>query len=198
STGTPKAVCVEHRSIAHYVDHVGRDVLGLDGVSMPLFTAAGFDLTLTSLFVPICHGGRIDIIAEPRPEAALAAVFALDPPPATIKLTPSHVGLLEGSGLVPGRIGAVMLGGEAVTSAHLTILRTYCPQARIINEYGPTETTIGVVAGEMSDEITIGSPYANTGAYVLDERLGLCPAGVVGELYVAGGGLARGYHGRPA
>ncbi|WP_236078665.1 AMP-binding protein, partial [Paraburkholderia domus] len=197
STGVPKGVIVEQRSIVHYVDHVGCDVLGASAVSMPLFTAAGFDLTLTSLFVPLCHGGRIDVVAEPRPEVALAAVLALDPPTGTIKLTPSHVTLLEGSGLPPARIRAVMLGGEAVTTAHLAILRTYCPGARIINEYGPTETTIGVVAGEMGDEITIGSPYANTRVYVLDSGLGLCPPGVVGELYVCGAGLARGYHGRP-
>ena len=97
-----------------------------------------------------------------RPEAALATIFALDPPVSAIKLTPSHVMMMEGSGLTPARIGTVMLGGEAVTQAHLAVLREYCPDARIINEYGPTETTIGVVAGDMLDDVAIGRPYAGT------------------------------------
>src|SRR4029077_11475196 len=63
---------------------------------------------------------------------------------------------------------------------------------------GPTETTVGVTAGEVSpDDLHIGRPYPNTRAYVLDAALQPCPIGVVGELYVAGVGLARGYRRRP-
>ena len=166
---------------------------------MPVFTATGFDLTLTSLFVPVCHGGRMQAHRPARAQKRhwLSEIFALDPPVSAIKLTPSHVMMMEVSGLTPARIGTVMLGGEAVTPAQLAILRTYCPQARIINEYGPTETTIGVVAGDMLDDVAIGRPYAGTGVYVLDDRLRLCPPGVAGELYVSGTGLARGYRGRP-
>ena len=105
--------------------------------------------------------------------------------------------LLEGSSLSPVRIGAVMLGGEAVTSAHLAILQTYCPQARIINEYGPTETTIGVVAGEMSDGDHHRLSLRQHRRLRSRFAAWLCPPGVVGELYVSGAGLARGYHGRP-
>ncbi len=141
--------------------------------------------------------GAAGFIQQERPEEDLSEIFALDPPVSAIKLTPSHVMMMEVSGLTPARIGTVMLGGEAVTQAHLAVLREYCPDARIINEYGPTETTIGVVAGDMLDDVAIGRPYAGTGVYVLDDRLRLCPPGVAGELYVSGTGLARGYRGRP-
>ena len=134
--------------------------MGTGTGTMPVFTATGFDLTLTSLFVPVCHGGCCRLIQQERPEEALCEIFALDPPVSAIKLTPSHVMMMEGSGLTPARIGTVMLGGEAVTQAHLAVLREYCPDARIINEYGPTETTIGVVAGDMLDDVAIGRPYA--------------------------------------
>jgi thioesterase domain-containing protein len=96
-------------------------------------------------------------------------------------------------------IRTAIVGGEAITVAHLKTLEERCPGIRVFNEYGPTEATIGAVAGYVSaDDIHIGKPYANTRVYVLDATLQPCPLGVVGELYIAGIGLARGYWNRPA
>ena len=91
-----------------------------------------------------------------------------------------------------------IVGGEALTAAHVKTLREHCPGIRIFNEYGPTETTVGAVAGYVdADDLHIGKPYANTRVYVLDAGLQPCPVGVSGELYIAGVGLARGYWNRP-
>ena len=91
-----------------------------------------------------------------------------------------------------------MVGGEALTPAQVRELTERCPGVRVFNEYGPTETTIGSVAGFVeAEDVHIGRPYPNTRAYVLDGALNPCAVGVVGELYLGGIGLARGYWRRP-
>jgi thioesterase domain-containing protein len=122
-----------------------------------------------------------------------------------VNMTPSHLPLLEmlGDGCVPAR--ELMLGGEAVRSGPVQRWRDRHPAVTVVNHYGPTEATVGCVeyriepGRQLADgDLPIGSPIANTRVYVLDRWLGPVPAGVAGELYVAGAGLARGYAGRAA
>jgi amino acid adenylation domain-containing protein/non-ribosomal peptide synthase protein (TIGR01720 family) len=211
STGTPKGVVVSHDALAQYLASVGA-VLGADAAAMPLLTAPAFDLTVTTLFAPLRAGGRIAIVPEGNTAGtdlqvgpstatldALEAAFGPDATATAVKLTPSHVALLAARPVTPHRLRTVMVGGEALTPAHVATLRTHAPGVRIINEYGPTEATVGLTAAVIdTDASTIGRPYPNTQVYVLDAALQPCPIGVVGELYLAGATLARGYWGRPA
>ncbi len=199
STGRPKGVVIGQRSIAHYVEHVGRQVLGVHAACMPLFTPTVFDLTLTTLFVPLGFGGRIHIVGEGSAEQGLAAAFDGRSGASAVKLTPSHLALLGALPVAANAIAVAIVGGEALSGAHVAALQRHCPGIRVVNEYGPTETTIGVVAGVVHGaDIHIGTPYPNTRVYVLDAALQPCPVGVVGELYIAGEGLARGYWRRAA
>ena len=98
-----------------------------------------------------------------------------------------------------------MVGGEQLTGEVLARSRRVLPGLRVTNEYGPTEATVGCVAfaagmGEQvpAGPVPVGRPVPNMRVYVLDDRLGPVPAGVAGELYLAGVQLARGYLGRPA
>jgi acyl-coenzyme A synthetase/AMP-(fatty) acid ligase/acyl carrier protein len=97
----------------------------------------------------------------------------------------------------------MMLGGEAVPAALLREWRQRHPGLGLINQYGPTEATVGCLDYQLSpddpvpDPVPIGRPMWNTRVFVLDENLQLVPPGVAGELYLAGGQLARGYLGRP-
>ena len=166
---------------------------------MPLFTSAVFDLTLTSIFAPLCFGGQIQIIPQKNAQDAVEEIFSSKAAASAVKLTPSHIALLATLPPHETAIGTAIVGGEALTAAHVKTLEQHCPAIRVFNEYGPTETTVGAVAGYVSaDDIHIGRPYANTRVYVLDADLQPCPIGVVGELYIAGVGLARGYWNRPA
>src|SRR5262249_55147530 len=103
-----------------------------------------------------------------------------------------------------GLTHCIVVGGESVTGAHLAPWRQHIPQTQIIIHYGPTETTCGSTTHELraSDPadgtMPIGRPIWNTQVYVLDDCLQPVPAGVAGELYIAGAGLARGYLGRAA
>ncbi len=207
STGAPKGVVISQRAIAAYVRTLS-GLIGEDAAHMPLFTAPTFDLTLTSLFVPLVMGGALTLCPAGRPEEALADIFAPASPTRAVKLTPSHITLLDALPPPPtgasSRLRLAIAGGEALTPAHLHLLHVHAPGLRVLNEYGPTEATIGAVAAfvtlteeEGGTTLPIGRPYPGAGAYVLDDRLQPCPVGVPGELYLSGPGLARGYRGQP-
>ena len=97
-----------------------------------------------------------------------------------------------------------MTGGEAAVPSDMALWQQRFPQVRLVNHFGPTETTVGCCTFEIHESmaerrsVPIGRPIWNTQLYVLDERLQPAPVGVPGELYIAGAGLARGYLNRPA
>ena len=199
STGTPKGVVISHRSLTHYLDLVSRDVLGAHAARMPLFTAPVFDLTLTTLLAPLCGGGQLQILADAHPATALATIFGPAATATAVKLTPSHLALLPAPPAPPTPLALAMVGGEALTAAHVAALQAHGTALRVFNEYGPTETTVGATGAFVETaDVHIGRPYPNTRVYILDAALQPCPLGVGGELYLAGVGLARGYWAQPA
>ena len=199
STGRPKGVVVSRHNLAGYLACVADRCVPVDAGDMPLFTAPTFDLTVTSLFLPLSRGGAITIAAGDTAEARLRDILLRHRRLDAIKLTPAHVGLLGALEVTRPDLRAAIVGGEQITAAHVAALRRVSPGIAIVNEYGPTETTVGATFGLLDDaEIHIGRPYPNTRIYVLDAGLSPCGIGVVGELYIAGAGVARGYWRRGA
>ncbi len=203
STGEPKGVSVSRSALSAYLGWASAEYMSfVDGaVSMPLFTGLHVDLTVTSLLVPFATGGTC-LVYSPRSEAMGSELLqVLDDDLATaIKLTPSHLPMLIGSGAKPKRLRALIVGGErlgvAMTKDVSQLLGGSVP---IINEYGPTEATVGCIAhlfaGNDVDAVSvpIGRPIAGMRAVVLNNSRRHVPDGVIGELYVGGGGLATGY-----
>ncbi len=124
-----------------------------------------------------------------------------------LKIVPSHLSALldtgEGAAVLPRRL--LVLGGEALPLALVDRVAALSRGCAVVNHYGPTETTVGTLVlplRQLRDlrgcaSIPIGRPLASAEAYVLDERLAPSPVGTVGELYVGGAGLSRGYLGQP-
>ncbi|MFC4061555.1 amino acid adenylation domain-containing protein, partial [Planomonospora corallina] len=199
STGAPKGVVVEQGSVAAYLAWAGAAYPGLAGQAL-LHSPISFDLTVTGLFGPLTVGGAVRL-------AALDESAAAGDRPAFLKATPSHLTLLAA---LPDRVAPavdLVLGGEALPADAVTAWRERHPSATVVNEYGPTEATVGCVMARVapgeelpvdhSGSVGIGRPAPGTTAYVLDGGLRPVPAGVVGELYVAGPQVARGYLNRP-
>uniref|UniRef100_UPI00288BCD13 non-ribosomal peptide synthetase n=1 Tax=Streptomyces naphthomycinicus TaxID=2872625 RepID=UPI00288BCD13 len=196
STGVPKGVTVEHGGLADYVATAAEEYRGVTGQVL-LHSSVSFDTTVTSLHVPLTTGGvvRVGRLAHGTSHGSLAL----------LKMTPSHLGMLPPApGDTPGAARELLIAGEALTSQALEPWRTAHPSSTVFNVYGPTETTVSALHHRIEPGgtlppggVPIGRPLANTRAYVLDARLGLVPAGVVGELYLAGPGVARGYVNRP-
>jgi amino acid adenylation domain-containing protein len=197
STGEPKGVMVEHSSIVNYALDAAQRFAVAAGEGSLLATSISFDLTLTSLYPPLMCGRAVRLCAEQQElSAALLSGRNLAP----VKLTPSHLRLLEealANRPLQGCVQALVLGGETLTSTAVAGWRERAPGTRIFNHYGPTETTVGCIVHEVraqdSGAVPIGRPIANTRVYVLDERLQPVPIGVVGEICIGGAGVARGY-----
>jgi amino acid adenylation domain-containing protein/non-ribosomal peptide synthase protein (TIGR01720 family) len=204
STGQPKGVAVSHGGAAHYVDWATRFYRAKSGDSV-LHTSLSFDLSVTSLFPALASGCAVHIVSGDDPIDALARVLCDSEPMAIVKLTPTHLQALSLT-LATQPLRAphvIVVGGEALTSEHVRWWRERAPGTRIVNEYGPTETVVGCSVHELGlvdpgHAIPIGRPIANTALYVLDAELGPLPAGALGELYIAGAQVARGYVGAPA
>ncbi|MFD0552533.1 amino acid adenylation domain-containing protein [Streptomyces rectiviolaceus] len=196
STGRPKGVVVEHASVGHYLERA-REVYADAAGSALLHSSVAFDLTVTALYSPLVSGGRV-VLAELDEQAAEAGQ------PSFMKVTPSHLALLEA---LPGEIspsGTLITGGEALNGEALSAWRAAHPGVTVVNAYGPTEATVNctdfrIEPGQdvASGAVPIGRPFWNTRAYVLDAALRPVPVGVAGELYIAGAVLARGYWQRP-
>ncbi|AHH99514.1 amino acid adenylation domain-containing protein [Kutzneria albida] len=199
STGRPKGVVVEHRSLNVYLAWTRSAYPGVAGRSL-VHSPVSFDLTVTGLFSTLTAGGCAQLIELDENSAADGTLVR----PSFVKATPSHLSLLIA---LPGEFSPtdqLVLGGESLMGEVLDEWRRRHPGATVINEYGPTETTVGcteyrIEPGDSvpAGVVTIGKPIWNTRMYVLDG--GLCPApvGVIGELYIAGDLVTRGYHKRP-
>ncbi|MFI7454092.1 amino acid adenylation domain-containing protein [Nonomuraea sp. NPDC049714] len=193
STGRPKGVEVDHRNLANLLLAMRDRLKSGPADTWLALTSPAFDISALELYLPLVTGGRIVVAphgAVRRPEA-LARLVA-EQGVTHVQATPSVWRLL-----LPGGIGGVtaLTGGEALPPGLAEELRARCD--RVLNVYGPTETTIWSTYGELGDTVTIGRPLANTQIYLLDEALRPVPMGVAGELCVGGAGVARGYRGRP-
>src|SRR5262249_16271646 len=133
--------------------------------------------------------------------SVMVAANALELPAQASRATllntvPSAVGALLNAQALPDSLRVVNVAGEPLRNSLVQAVYGQLPSTGVYNLYGPTEYTTytTVVLAEMGakDEPPIGHPISNTRVYVLDEGLGLCPAGVAGELFIAGDGLARG------
>ncbi len=197
STGRPKGVVIEHRALTEYLSWAVEAYPGVRGVAV-LHSPVSFDLTVTALFAPLVAGGRVYVSAlDERAAVPESGVTFL-------KVTPSHVPLLNALPDSFSPTGELVIGGEQLLGESLTEWRQRRPAATIINEYGPTEATVGCVVfrvtGDMNlapGAVPIGRPVPNTAIHVLDAGLRPVPEGLTGELYLAGDQLARGYLNRP-
>ncbi|WP_344515748.1 non-ribosomal peptide synthase/polyketide synthase [Dactylosporangium maewongense] len=204
STGTPKGVAVTHGGLANYVVWAAGEYGPLSGRGAVLHSSLAFDLTVTSVLVPLVSGSPV-VVSVGGGADGLAAVVNASDGFDVLKVVPAHLPLLAEyvtDDAARDAAGVLVVGGEALAGAAVRQWLERAPGSVVVNEYGPTETVVGccvfrVVAGQVVDDLVpIGRPIANTRLYVLDERLSPAPVGVPGELYVAGVQVARGYAGR--
>ncbi|HEX8150716.1 MAG TPA: amino acid adenylation domain-containing protein [Pyrinomonadaceae bacterium] len=207
STGAPKGVMIPHRGLRNYLGWAEKAYNISAGSRSLVHSSFGFDLTVTSLLLPLAAGGTVEL-TRPGDELEQLCEALSDPARryALLKLTPSHLRVLGGwlgEQERFGRVEALVIGGEALPSDVLNVWRQRSSETRLINEYGPTETVVGcstfeVPPGACDGEVPIGRPVGNMRMYVLDESLRPVPAGAAGEIYIGGEGVARGYLSRPA
>src|SRR5580700_11339142 len=202
STGTPKGVVVTHGGVAGLVAWAaGRFGPGGEFSRVLGSTSLSFDVSVFELLGPLCAGGCVylvrDLLALADQAGRAATVSLVSAVPSALTQVLAATGALAGPAMV-------VLAGEALTAATLGAVRAAVPGASLANIYGPTEATVYAAAwfddgGQRGPGWVppIGRPIANTRVFVLDGGLGLVPDGVMGELYVAGAGLARGYLGQP-
>ncbi|WP_194963238.1 non-ribosomal peptide synthetase, partial [Streptomyces eurocidicus] len=202
STGRPKGVVVPHEGISSLVA-TAVDRMGLAHDSRVLqFASIGFDVAVFELAMALCHGGRLVLVPDEARVAGPALTDFLDEqrithmilPPSLVSALPPECRLPEGS--------TILVGTETVPP---DLFDRWGDTVDLIAAYGLTEATVNSTlwparraGGPAGNRVPIGAPDPNTRCYVLDATLRPVPPGVVGELYVAGRGLARGYLGRPA
>ncbi|MCX2694769.1 amino acid adenylation domain-containing protein [Pseudomonas sp. DCB_CB] len=197
STGTPKGVVVEHRQLLNYTAGVCH-TLALEGCRHFAFgSTVSADLGHTTLFAALYVGATLHVAAdEVMKDAELFAAYLEQQAIDCLKIVPSHLGaLLESK--APAVPATVILGGEAPSAALLQRLLQIRPDCKLFNHYGPTETTVGVMVHPVravpTGTLGLSQVLPNNQVYVLDQHLQLAVTGVLGELYVGGQQVCRGY-----
>ncbi|GAA3035103.1 hypothetical protein GCM10017559_73320 [Streptosporangium longisporum] len=197
STGRPKGVVVPHRALTNFLLAMRALVRSSPGDVWLALTSLSFDISALELYLPLVTGGRVVVAdAETARDGARLARLVRDEGVTHVQATPSGWRVLL-TGDLPRVTG--LTGGEPLPARLARELRPRLD--RLVNVYGPTETTIWSTAWEVPEdpaEIVIGHPIANTVVHVADASGGPCPIGVAGELLIGGAGVATGYLGRPA
>ncbi|MFH9810491.1 amino acid adenylation domain-containing protein [Streptomyces olivaceus] len=201
STGRPKGVAVTHRDVVGLACSPEWRRGGHERVLMHSPTA--FDLSTYELWVPLLNGGTVVVAPPERLDLDLLQHTVGTHGVTGLWLTAGLFRLVaeERPGLLAG-VREVWTGGDVVSPAAVARVLAACPGTEVVNGYGPTEATTLATSHPVHDlpehaaTVPIGAPMANMRAYVLDDRLRPVPTGLVGELYLAGTGVARGYLGR--
>jgi amino acid adenylation domain-containing protein len=191
STGVPKGVMLEHRNAVNLICWA-HQIFNEDVLARTLFsTSLNFDLAVYECFIPLTSGDSIRLVSN-----------ALDLVGGEIDVTlintvPSVIKTLLQEKALPPEVRAVNLAGEPLKRELVEKIFAHTAVKQVCNLYGPTETTTYSTWVRMKRENGfvphIGRPIANTWVYTLDEKLKPTPAGMVGEIYIGGAGVARGY-----
>ena len=200
STGSPKGVCVEHRSVVRLVRDTNYLEFSADEVFLQL-APISFDAATLEIWGSLLNGARLVLAPAGPPSLAELAALLEENRVSVLWLTAAMFRLMVDEQLdALHGVRQVLAGGEALSVPHVNRYLSDLPEgSRLVNGYGPTENTTftccHVMVSGMRVEATvpIGQPISNTRVYVLDAHGHPVPVGVVGELYAAGDGLARGY-----
>ncbi|WP_153040644.1 non-ribosomal peptide synthetase, partial [Actinoplanes sp. TFC3] len=202
STGVPKGVAITHRNIVE---------LSLDRAfstgahdRMLQHSSMAFDVLIYEMWVPLLTGHTVIVAPPGNLDAVSMEQVLTEFRVGSVWLTAGlfHVVAEENPSAFAG-VHQVWTGGDVVAPSAVCRVMEHCPGTTVVNGYGPTETTVFATSYESTRDslqegsLPIGLPLDNTGTYALDEALRPVPAGAVGELYIGGPGLARGYVGRP-
>ena len=199
STGQPKGVGIEHRAVTNLLASFCRAFeLGPEDRFVAV-TTLSFDIALLELLLPVVCGADLVIATadETREPDRLRSLIERTGATA-MQATPQTWRLLESAGGVPARLRLRLCGGETLPTDLAEQLMA--PDVVLWNLYGPTETTVWSAAAIVTSAASaadIGPAIEHTRVYVLDERLMPVPVGVIGEVCLAGQGVARGYHDQP-
>jgi len=204
STGKPKGVQIHHQAMVNFLCSM-RENLGINASdSLLAVTTLSFDIAVLELILPLTVGARVviagsDVVAD----GALLAQALTDSKATFMQATPASWRLLLEAGWKGRDDLNILCGGEALTNDLAERLLNRGSQ--VWNLYGPTETTIWSAIHRVtlsdnsgiSNTVPIGRPIANTQIYILDSNLQPAPVGVIGDLYIGGEGVSRGYLNRP-
>jgi amino acid adenylation domain-containing protein len=191
STGVPKGVMLAHRNTVNLICWA-QQAFSDDVLRRTLFsTSLNFDLAVYECFVPLTCGGSIHVVSNALDLAEGGVDVTL------INTVPSVMKTLLEERAVPAAVRAVNLAGEPLRRELVESIFADTEVKQVCNLYGPTETTTYSTWVRMKREdgfiAHIGKPLVNTRVYILDKAMDMVPAGVEGEIYIGGAGVARGY-----
>ncbi|PYP93558.1 MAG: hypothetical protein DMG65_00290, partial [Candidatus Angelobacter sp. Gp1-AA117] len=203
STGQPKGVMISHGNLANYISWCKANYLLPQGKGSLVHSSISFDLTVTSLLAPLAVGQTSAMVADAAGIESLGNALRHNRDLSFVKLTPSHLRLLREQlpeDHLTGHTNSLIIGGEALHWDDIQHWHGAAPECRMINEYGPTEATVGCSVFSLegataahAGDVPIGQPITNATLYVLDEFLQPVPIMTPGELFIGGLCVARGY-----
>jgi amino acid adenylation domain-containing protein/thioester reductase-like protein len=193
TTGIPKGILIEHRSLSNFIRHYAR-LLDISANDRTLqFASVSFDGAVIDIWIPLIKGAELHLYPNNRIVGESLLAFLITHGITRVPfITPSVLATLPESP-DPVIVGVIGIGGEACAPS---LSEHWRNKVKLVNMYGPTETTVAVneyVYDSIHPPFTLGRPIGNTAFYVLDKFLLPVPIGVIGELYIAGTPLARGY-----
>jgi amino acid adenylation domain-containing protein/thioester reductase-like protein len=201
STGTPKGVVVPHRGILRLVIAPDYVTLGPDEI-IPQLSPTAFDASTFEIWGALLNGGTLAVPAPGKFSVAELGAFLKTCRATTAFFSTGffHV-IIDEQPEILSTLQQAVAGGDALSAAHVRRLLAVAPETRVVNGYGPTETTTFALCHVMTkatpvpDPVPIGRPITATDAFVLDAQLRTVEDGAEGELYIGGDGVALGYIG---
>ena len=206
STGRPKAVAVSHGSLACVVEEISREYQISPHDRVLQLASLAFDTSVEQILVTLTSGATLMLPAQGTVAPTDLLRYLAQEQVTVVDLTPAYWHqLLTITEPEDERLRSVRLmitGGDRASPADCAAALRAAPGARLLNAYGLTETTITSTLFEVGEDLAaaqvpVGRPLRHAQALVLDQDLNLVPAGGVGEIYIGGCGVARGYLGRP-
>jgi len=199
SSGDPKGVLINNKNLMNYLLWAKKTYTKPGSNIFGLFTSLSFDFSITSLFLPVICGAEIRLFERIEFKNIFKDLL-VEKKVNILKITPSHIALMESFTSDKTAVHTCIVGGEQLTTeACRKLQKVLGEQCRIFNEYGPTEATVGCMTYRFNKNdpynvVPIGEPISNMAIYLLDHDGQPVPPGEIGEIFIGGASVSNGYY----